>query len=110
VYYVIPTSPCLYSVESGYVRYDDMWRVVQTRPSDEDQDDDLRKAFIFFDEDGTGELDINELKAMLTVKGDVLTDAEVEDILREADLDNNGKINYEGILRSLLFLFQIHCP
>jgi Ca2+-binding EF-hand superfamily protein len=35
---------------------------------------------------------------MLTM-GEKLTDEEVEDMVRGADLDNNGKINYDKFLK-----------
>ena len=49
-----------------------------------------------FDVDGNGFITAGELRRVMTGIGEALTDAEVNEMLRAADTNNDGKINYEG--------------
>ncbi len=49
-----------------------------------------------FDKDGNGFISAAELRHVMTNLGEKLTDDEVDDMIREADLDGDGQINYEG--------------
>ena len=46
--------------------------------------------------DGNGYITAGELRRVMTGIGEALTDAEVNEMLRAADTNNDGKINYEG--------------
>ena len=48
-----------------------------------------------FDKDGDGLIAIWELKEVLTNLGEKLTDDELEEMIREGDLDGDGHINFE---------------
>lgn len=49
-----------------------------------------------FDRNGDGFISASELRHVMTNLGEKLTDEEVEDMIREADLDGDGLVNYEG--------------
>ena len=51
---------------------------------------EIREAFRIFDKDANGFVTIDELKHVLTNLGEKLTDDELEDMLKEADVD--GKL------------------
>ena len=58
---------------------------------------DAHEAFKFFDTDGSGALDRDELKAVLTGTGAApLTDATIDGIMAEFDADGNGGAWSEG--------------
>ena len=54
-------------------------------PTDTGQE--LIDAFKAFDKDGSGYLSVAELRLALTTKGEPLTDEEVDEMFREADVD-----------------------
>ncbi|KAL3312456.1 hypothetical protein Ciccas_008951, partial [Cichlidogyrus casuarinus] len=55
-----------------------------------------KKAFQFFDKDGDGFIQAEELRALFSSFGDdTVTDAEIEQMIQEADLDGDGKINFD---------------
>jgi len=62
-------------------------------------DPDTRKkykqVFSKFDVDGSGLVSIDELKSMLKQLGIEKSDAEVEDIMKEADPDGSGEIDFD---------------
>ena len=51
-----------------------------------------------FFQDGNGFISAQELRHVMTNLGEKLTDEEVDEMIREADLDGDGLVNYEGIM------------
>ena len=49
-----------------------------------------------FDEDGNGFITASELRAVLCNLGEVMSEDEVQEMIRSADVDGDGRINYEG--------------
>jgi calmodulin len=45
-----------------------------------------------------------ELRRVMTNLGEKLTDEEVEDMIKEADVDGDGMVNYNGEIVSLILL------
>ena len=62
---------------------------------------EMREAFRAFDQDGSGYLDAAELKYFMTKEGEKLTDAEVDELIREWDIDGDGKLNYEEFVKMM---------
>ena len=56
---------------------------------------EFKKAFSKFDRDGNGFISGAELRHVMTNLGKKLTDEEADDIIREADIDGDGKVNCE---------------
>ena len=46
---------------------------------------------------GNGYISSVELRHIMTTLGEKLTNEEVEEMIKEADIDGDGTINYEGI-------------
>lgn len=65
-----------------------------------DKEEELREAFRVFDRNGDGFISASELRHVMTNLGEKLTDEEVEDMIKEADLDGDGLVNYEGLPHS----------
>ena len=62
-------------------------------------DDDVAHAFKVFDRDGDGLISEEELRLTMTNLGEPLTEAEVRSMIAEADLDGDGKINFQEFSR-----------
>merc|ERR1712094_122908 len=60
-----------------------------------DTEEELVEAFKVFDRDGNGFISAAELRHVMTNLGEKLTDEEVDEMIREADVDGDGQINYE---------------
>ena len=55
----------------------------------------LIRTFRVFDKDGNGYISAAELRHVMTNLGEKLTDEEVDEMIREADIDGDGQVNYE---------------
>lgn len=71
---------------------------------DTDSEEEIREAFRVFDKDGNGFISAAELRHVMTNLGEKLTDEEVDEMIREADIDGDGQVNYEGQFELCLFL------
>ena len=61
-----------------------------------------------FDRDGNGFISAAELRHVMTNLGEKLTDEEVDEMIREADVDGDGQINYEeSALRRAYSFFDL---
>lgn len=69
---------------------------------DTDSEEEIREAFRVFDKDGNGFISAAELRHVMTNLGEKLTDEEVDEMIREADIDGDGQVNYEGMYEKLL--------
>lgn len=49
-----------------------------------------------FDKNNDGLISSTELRHVMTSLGERLSDAEVDDMIKEADTDGDGMVNYEG--------------
>ncbi|CAI5703307.1 unnamed protein product [Peronospora effusa] len=56
--------------------------------------DMFRETFALFDKDESGCIDQDELKNMLLALGQQLSSSEIDEIMRQADTDNDGKISF----------------
>lgn len=61
--------------------------------------DELKEAFKVIDNDGSGEIDLSEMNALLKNMDKTFTDNDVEQILNSLDLDGQGKIGWEEFKR-----------
>ena len=63
----------------------------------------MREAFRRFDKDGSGFLERDEFRRVLTMMGqDRLTDEQFEEVMRDVDTDHDGRINIDEFIRMTL--------
>jgi len=62
-------------------------------------EEDVMHAFRVFDRDGDGYISVEELRLTMNNLGEPLTDHEVRSMIEEADLDGDGRINFQEFAR-----------
>ena len=62
------------------------------------REEKIREAFRVFDKSGIGFVSAAELRQVMNNLGERLTDKEVDKMIRKADIDGDGQINYEEFL------------
>ncbi|XP_033736461.1 neo-calmodulin-like isoform X1 [Pecten maximus] len=88
------------SEDTGSVDFESFLDVVMSRDiDDEDHERALREAFKMFDRDGNGYIDAEELRLCMMNLGEKLTQEEVEEMIREVDVDFDGRMNYEEFVK-----------
>lgn len=60
--------------------------------------EEMRQAFRVFDIDGNGVIDANELKVTMFNLGENLSDRDVKQMIKLADRNGDGKIDYEEFI------------
>ncbi|KAH8310708.1 hypothetical protein KR044_002652, partial [Drosophila immigrans] len=79
----------------GEIDFTEFCTLMSKQSHEGDADEELREAFKIFDKDEDGFISPAELRFVMTNLGEKLTDEEIDDMIREADFDGDGLINYE---------------
>ena len=87
---------------NGTIDFPEFLSLMARKMKDTDTEEELIEAFKVFDRDGNGLISAAELRHVMTNLGEKLTDEEVDEMIREADLDGDGHINYEEFVRMMM--------
>jgi centrin-1 len=71
--------------------------------SEKDSREEILKAFRLFDDDETGKISLKNLRRVAKEIGENMTDEELQEMIDEADRDDDGEINEEEYV-----LFVVH--
>lgn len=70
--------------------------------ADDETENDLLEAFKVFDKDQDGSITQDELRSVMTNLGQKLTSQELDEMIKEADTDGDGKINYKEFVKMMV--------
>eukprot|EP00828_Plagiopyla_frontata_P003878 TRINITY_DN112_c0_g1_i1.p1 TRINITY_DN112_c0_g1~~TRINITY_DN112_c0_g1_i1.p1 ORF type:complete len:225 (-),score=52.66 TRINITY_DN112_c0_g1_i1:190-864(-) len=87
---------------NGTIDFPEFLSLMARKMKDTDTEEELIEAFKVFDRDGNGLISAAELRHVMTNLGEKLTDEEVDEMIREADIDGDGQINYEEFVRMMM--------
>ncbi|KAJ3416527.1 Calcium-binding component of the spindle pole body (SPB) half-bridge [Chytridiales sp. JEL 0842] len=82
----------------GLIEFDDFNKVMTERILDRDPIEEIRKAFQLFDDDGTGKISLRNLRRVAKEIGESLDDEELQAMIDEFDLDQDGEINEQEFI------------
>lgn len=103
-----PTQADLQAIQQEYgnrlLDIGEVQNVISRRAPPPETEDSVRDAFRIFDKDGTGYVSASELRHVLTHLGEKLSDEEVDEMIREADITGDGQVNYD---REFYFQFML---
>eukprot|EP00980_Cylindrotheca_fusiformis_P019151 scaffold6486_cov96-Cylindrotheca_fusiformis.AAC.15 len=87
---------------SGTIDFPEFLTMMARKMKDTDSEEEILEAFKVFDKDGNGFISAAELRHIMTNLGEKLTDEEVDEMIREADIDGDGQINYEEFVKMMM--------
>ena len=67
-----------------------------------DSEEELIEAFRIFDRDGNGKISAHELRYVMLSSGEELTEQDIQTIIKEADTDGDGYIDYKEFVRIMM--------
>ncbi len=80
----------------GTINFTEFVLMMSKKREGNDNEEDIKEAFKVFDKDGNGFISAAELRHVMSNLGEKLTDEEVDEMIREADVDGDGQVNYDG--------------
>ncbi|KAE9621662.1 putative EF-hand domain pair protein [Lupinus albus] len=86
---------------SGTIDFPEFLNLMAKKMKDTDSEEELKEAFRAFDKDQNGFISAAELR-QITILGEKLTDEEVDKMIREADVDGDGQINYKEFVKVMM--------
>ena len=87
---------------NGTIDFPEFLTMMARKMKDTDSEEEIIEAFKVFDKDGNGFISAAELRHIMTNLGEKLTDEEVDEMIREADIDGDGQINYEEFVKMMM--------
>ncbi|KAL2612444.1 hypothetical protein R1flu_024136 [Riccia fluitans] len=86
----------------GTIDFAEFLTLAALKIKDAGSDEELKEAFRVLDKDRNGFISAVELGHVMTNLGENLTDDEVYEMIRQADVDGDGQINYEEFVKIML--------
>ncbi|KAK1600050.1 uncharacterized protein LY79DRAFT_532398 [Colletotrichum navitas] len=87
----------------GGIDFNEFLQLMSEAPAPSSKDSDTNKelvaAFKVFDKDNSGSVSPSELRQVLLSLGQRATDEEIEEMIKHADLDGNGSIDYQEFVQ-----------
>ncbi|EDW34519.1 GL21535 [Drosophila persimilis] len=80
---------------NGEIDFNEFCQMMGKQMRDTDTEEEMREAFKIFDRDLDGFISPAELRFVMINLGEKVSDEEIDEMIREADFDGDGLINYE---------------
>ncbi|GLJ54714.1 hypothetical protein SUGI_1175330 [Cryptomeria japonica] len=87
---------------NGTIDFPEFLNLMARKMKDTDSEEELKEAFKVFDKDQNGFISAAELGHVMANLGEKLTPQEIEEMIKEADTDGDGQVNYEEFVRMML--------
>ncbi|KAL5204698.1 hypothetical protein ABZP36_009569 [Zizania latifolia] len=88
---------------NGTIEFHEFLAIMKKNLSNNDDDEEeLKKAFRVFDKDDNGFISHNELRMVMASLGEEMTEDEIDEMMRTADTNNDGQVDYEEFKRVMM--------
>ncbi|XP_073105605.1 calmodulin isoform X1 [Elaeis guineensis] len=88
--------------QNGAIDFHEFLNLMACKVKNTDSEEELREAFKVFDKDQNGFISAANLRNVLTNLGEKPTDEEINEMIREADIDGDGQVNYDDFVMMML--------
>ncbi len=86
----------------GAIDFPEFLTMMLRKMNEGDPEKELRDVFTVFDKDQSGTISADELKSVMKVIGEKLTEQEIEDAIRLADTTGDGEVDYDEFIAFVL--------
>jgi len=86
---------------TGTISYEDFVQLMTKKISERDSTEELANTFRLFDDDGSGTISFEKLKRIAKEIGEVISDEELLEMIREADTNNDDEVTETDFLRMM---------
>ncbi|KAF4956141.1 hypothetical protein FSARC_11671 [Fusarium sarcochroum] len=83
---------------SGAIEFLEFLAMMSHKTKEEDYEREILEAFMIFDRDEDGFISVDELRRTMSTIGENITDDELGVLIREVDIDFDGRISYEDFV------------
>merc|ERR1719373_757279 len=87
---------------SGEIDFPEFLSLMARKLKDTSTEEEIIEAFRVFDKEATGLITKQELRRVLLEYGEKLTEAEADEIEKDAMPDKDGRINYEDLVKMMM--------
>eukprot|EP01022_Parablepharisma_sp_SALTPOND_P028437 TRINITY_DN70963_c0_g1_i1.p5 TRINITY_DN70963_c0_g1~~TRINITY_DN70963_c0_g1_i1.p5 ORF type:complete len:178 (-),score=25.90 TRINITY_DN70963_c0_g1_i1:1809-2342(-) len=87
---------------NGVIDFSEFLSLMANKMKDNDTEEELMEAFKVFDRDGSGSISSEELRHVMMNLGEKLSEEEVDKMLREADVNGDGSIDFSEFVNMLI--------
>lgn len=87
---------------NGTIDFPEFITMIAKKSKDGNSEEEIVDAFKVFDTDGNGFISAAELKHIMFNLGENMTDEEIDEMIRQADIDGDGQINYEEFVKMIM--------
>ncbi|MCE0481384.1 calmodulin-like 3 [Datura stramonium] len=87
--------------DNGAMEFTEFLNLISKKMKETDQEEELKEAFKVFDKDQNGYISANDLRHVMINLGEKLTDEEAEQMIKEADLDGDGQVNFDEFVKMM---------
>ncbi|KAM5178389.1 LOW QUALITY PROTEIN: calmodulin-like protein 4 [Callospermophilus lateralis] len=91
---------------NGELDFSTFLTIMHTQIKQEDPKKEILLAMLMADKEKKGYIMASELRAKLTRLGEKLTQKEVEDLFKEANIEPNGKVKYDEFIQKITLPVQ----
>jgi len=87
---------------NGTIDFPEFLSLMSRKMKDTDTEEELIEVFKLFDQDGSGYISAKELSHVMSNLGEKMTDDELDEMLKQADVDADGNFNYEEFIKIMM--------
>jgi calmodulin len=88
---------------TGEIDFTEFLSIMSRKMGSGDPESEVKEAFKIFDREGKGLISAKALQQVMNNLGERLSDEEVAEMVREADADKDGFINYQEFVKMMMF-------
>ncbi|XP_057440723.1 calmodulin-like protein 11 isoform X1 [Lotus japonicus] len=87
---------------NGTIEFEEFLNLMARKMKESEAEQELMEAFRVFDKDQDGYISPSEMRSVLRTVGEKVTDEELGQMIKVADLDGDGLLDYQDFVRMML--------